>query len=61
MNFGLHLKNSNPKKDHEITFFFVKNPNHHGEIYAEAVLRRCSWEKFWNYATNLQENNHAEV
>ena len=28
----------------------------------EAALQRCYYEKvFWKYATNLQENTHAEV
>ena len=31
-------------------------------IFAEAGVRRCSYEKaFWKFAANLQENTHAEV
>ena len=29
---------------------------------SEATIQRCSFEKvLWKYATNLQENTHAEV
>ena len=31
-------------------------------LTAETAVQRCSSEKvFWKYATNLQENSHAEV
>ena len=44
---------------------FNKIPKHTGRRYKktpEAAVHRCSLEKvFWKYATNFQENTHAEV
>ena len=32
------------------------------KLLSEAATQRCSFEKvFWKYASNLQENTHAEV
>ena len=50
-------------------FLILKHQKHWGYLFMfyvldfpEAPLQRCSYKKvLWKYATNLQENTHAEV
>ena len=40
----------------------MTSPDDGNIIVTEAALQRCSCEKvFWKYASNLQDNTHAEV